>query len=146
MLYFPIGTIIMCGFQLSHKKELILFLVIYQEWIPKPQQILFIWEQLLFYFCYLFKSQLLFSSTPCGSTSDSREFITWDNLHLGLQPLSCNKFLAPVPGNCFGKQTCWGFLSLRKLHKSGILFPLYLTFYFSCIIYLLAGFIIPPTY
>ena len=41
-----------------------------------------------FYFCDKSFSYLkeFSSSIPCGSTSDFRKYITWDNLHLGVQP------------------------------------------------------------
>ena len=82
------------------------------------------------------------SSIPCGSTSDFREFITWDNLHLGLQLLIPIKFLVPLLDIWFEEQIYWGFLSLSKLHHLVNSFPT-LSIY-SCIIFN-GWFTIPPT-
>ena len=81
------------------------------------------------------------SSIPCGSTSDFWEFITWDNLHLGLQPLILIKFLAPLQGSWFEEKIYWDFLSLSKLHHLVNFFPT-LSIY-SCIIF--NGWFILPT-
>ena len=88
-----------------------------------------------FYFCdkSFFYLKQFSSSIPCGSTSDFREFITWDNLHLGLQLLILIKFLALLPGNWFEEKIYWDFFSLSKLHHLVNSFPI-LSIY-SCIIF-----------